>query len=138
MRVLERFKRDRSGAAAVEAALIVPVLVAVLVFGSEAYLLSRAKGDMRAGVDAAAQLAMTGSRDTAALRQSILTAWKAKPTDASAAVTRFCECAGAAAACTPCPDASPASILFRLQARGTFSSPVFGQTLQHTQVVRVR
>lgn len=138
MRLLRRFSDDRRGAAAVEAALVVPVLAGVLIFGSEAFMLSRAQGDMRAGVDAAAQLAMTGSRDTAALRQAVLTAWKSKPADASATATRFCECGGTPAECRPCPDNTPPSIFFRFQARGTFESPVFGQTLQHTQVVRVR
>lgn len=136
--LLQKLRKNSSGAAALEAALVVPLLAGVCVLGSEAFMLGRAVTDMRAAVDAGAHLTMAGAKDAAAIRTAAYSEWQRRPADATLAVVRYCQCGTQVAACTPCNGATPPDIYYRLEARATHVAPVFGQVITHRQVVRVR
>lgn len=121
-----------------EAALIAPILAGVFILASEGGLLASASSDLRAAVDTGAKLAMAGSRDTSAMQAAVLASWQNRPSDATATVTRICQCGTVVNACTPCDGVRPPEIYYRVVAEGTHSSPVFPARLVHRETVRVR
>lgn len=137
-RLFSRAGRCRSGGAAIEAAVIAPILAGVFILATEGGLLASASSDQRAAVETGAKLAMAGSKDTSAMRAAVLASWQNKPADATATVTRICQCGTVVNACTPCDGVSPPDIYYRVAAKGTHKSPVFQTTLAHSETIRVR
>ncbi|MDG4855110.1 MULTISPECIES: TadE/TadG family type IV pilus assembly protein [unclassified Mesorhizobium] len=144
-----RFHKNRCGAAAVEFALVLPVLVAVLFGVADGWSYVTNSLAMRAGVKTAANLVLAGATDESATQtiQSIaLASWEKKPDDAAVIVSRkyMCGATEVASSSTPCAGSSIPSIYIYIQASGTWTPPfTFGvfpgnSALSHQQVVRVR
>lgn len=138
-KLLIRLGLDERGASAVEMALILPILAAVVVLSSEGFLLMRTVTSMRSAVDSGAKLVMAGEANAGDVRTAVFTAWTNKPASPTVTVTRTCECAGVVqAACGICPDNTASQIFYTIQAQGRFTGTNFAQDIQRTQVVRVR
>jgi Flp pilus assembly protein TadG len=141
-----RFSKDRSGAAAVELAMVVPILCAVLLGTIDGWSYISNSLSMRAGVKTAANLVMAGSTDDSATQAAALASWEKKPTDAAVTVSRVYKCGTTVVAqATVCTGPKLNSIYVQIQASGTWKPPfIFGQVfpgdtaISHLQVVRVR
>ncbi|AZO06484.1 MULTISPECIES: TadE/TadG family type IV pilus assembly protein [unclassified Mesorhizobium] len=141
-----RFRRDRSGAAAVEFALVLPVLCVALLGTVDGWSYVTNSLSMRAGVKTAANLVLAGSGDDSSTRAAALASWEKKPTDAAVTVNRVYKCGTivVASASTMCGGSKVPTIFVEIQASGTWSPPfAFGPfphdtAMGHQQVIRVR
>ncbi|RAZ86964.1 pilus assembly protein [Mesorhizobium hawassense] len=141
---LIRFRRDSAGVAAVELALVMPVLCAALLGILDGWSYVTNSLAMRAGVKTAANLVMAGGDDTAT-QAAALASWEQKPTDAAVTVTRSYQCGTTVVTSTTiCSGPKVPTVFVQIQASGTWKPPfTFGvfphdTVIGHVQVVRVR
>ncbi|TIO19733.1 MAG: pilus assembly protein [Mesorhizobium sp.] len=140
-----RFRKNRSGAAAVEFALVLPVLCVALFGIADGWSYVTSSMAMRAGVKTAANLLLAGGGDDTAVQAAALASWEKKPSDAAITVTRTYKCGTTVVtSSTTCAGSKVPSIYVQIQASGTWVPPfTFGvfpgnSALDHQQVVRVR
>ncbi|TGP20311.1 MULTISPECIES: TadE/TadG family type IV pilus assembly protein [unclassified Mesorhizobium] len=140
-----RFRKNRSGAAAVEFALVLPVLCTALFGVADGWSYVTNSLAMRAGVKTAANLLLAGASDDTAVQAAALASWEKKPTDAAVAVTRSYKCGTTVVTSTTlCAGPKLPSVFVQIQASGTWVPPfTFGPfpkdtALGHQQVIRVR
>ncbi|RUT96363.1 pilus assembly protein [Mesorhizobium sp. USDA-HM6] len=140
-----RFRKNRSGAAAVEFALVLPVLCAALFGIADGWSYVTSSLAMRSGVKTAANLLLAGAADDNAIQAAALSSWQKKPDDAAVAISRTYKCGTiVVVSSTVCAGSKLPSIYVQIQASGTWVPPFsFGvfphnTALSHVQVVRVR
>ncbi|AZO70401.1 MAG: pilus assembly protein [Mesorhizobium sp.] len=140
-----RFRKNRSGAAAVEFALVLPVLCAALFGIVDGWSYVTNSLAMRAGVKTAANLLLAGATDDSAVQAAAVASWEKKPDDAAIAVTRTYKCGTTVVTSTTiCAGSKLPSVFVQIQASGTWVPPfTFGPfpkdtALGHQQVIRVR
>lgn len=139
MRTINRLINDRSGAAAVEFAVIAPLLGAIVIGLMVAWEPATAMLRMRAAVHAGAVYVRSGGTDDAQTYRVVEEAWERKPADADVTVTRACLCGSVAQACTTvCTNQTPPSVYVTIAATSTDTSLAFGKTMARSEVVRVR
>jgi len=134
-----RFARSKGGAAAVEMALVAPMLAAVLVgIANYAPELDQAH-KMRDAVQSAATYVMTGGTDPTAIQTVATNAWTGYATGDSVTVTQWCACSGVSGSCsTLCSDQSVPQGFTQIAATMTYVGPLGSQTLNASQTVRTR
>jgi Flp pilus assembly protein TadG len=139
MRVFRALKDER-GVAALEFALILPILVAVVLFGLDGWMRINQVTQMRSAVQAGSRYYQSGGSDDTAAAQLALAAWNHAPGDAAVNTARSCTCNGVGASCSSlCADQTLPKTFVTLTATGGYSDPMVGsQTLTETGVVRVR
>ncbi|CAN7486038.1 pilus assembly protein [Mesorhizobium amorphae] len=140
-----RFRKNRSGAAAVEFALVLPVLCTALFGIADGWSYVTSSLAMRAGVKTAANLVMAGATDDSAIQAAAVASWEKKPDDAAVTVTRSYKCGTTVVtSTTTCAGPKVSSVFVQIQASGTWVPPfTFGvfpgnSAISHQQVVRVR
>ncbi|RRH94807.1 pilus assembly protein [Mesorhizobium tamadayense] len=140
-----RFRKNRSGAAAVEFALVLPILCTALFGIADGWSYVTSSMAMRAGVKTAANLLLAGATDDSAVQAAAVASWEKKPSDAAIVVTRSYKCGTTMVTSTDiCAGPKLPSIYVQVQASGTWVPPfTFGvfphnSALGHQQVVRVR
>ncbi|PBC02367.1 TadE/TadG family type IV pilus assembly protein [Mesorhizobium sp. WSM3860] len=140
-----RFRKNRSGSAAVEFALVLPMLCAALFGIADGWSYVTNSMAMRAGVKTAANLLLAGATDDNAVQAAALASWQKKPADAAIVVTRSYKCGTTVVTSTTvCAGSKLPSVFVQIQASGTWVPPfTFGvfpgnSALGHQQVVRVR
>ena len=140
MRTLRRLIDDTRGAAAVEFAVIVPLLGAIVVGLMVAWEPATAMLRMRAAVHAGATYVRNGGTDDATARRVVEEAWERKPSDADVDVTRACLCGAVAQSCTTICSANqaPPSVYVTIAATSTAAGGATGKTLARSEIVRVR
>ncbi|TGY89032.1 pilus assembly protein [Marinicauda algicola] len=107
MKTVLAFLAERRANAAIEFALIAPVLAAMLIGLVDFGRMTFERSDMLAAARSGSQYFMAGGTDTARAQTIIESAWTHMPASAVVNVHRLCECAGAAAQCyQPCADGS--------------------------------
>jgi Flp pilus assembly protein TadG len=137
---------DQSGVAAIEFAIIAPLLGLMLLAIVDSWSLASSALAMRAGISAAANYIIQGGRTDATAQALALSAWQDAPADAAVTVSRVCSCSGTVVGCsTLCTGTSkPASIFVHVLATGTWTGPFTTDympitlTLSREQVVRLR
>jgi Flp pilus assembly protein TadG len=141
----KRFGRDRGGIAAVELALVMPVLCATLLGVLDGWSYVTSSLAMRSGVKTAANLVMAGGADDSATQAAALASWEHKPDDAAVTVSRTYKCGTTVVTSTTiCSGPKVPSVFVQIQASGTWKPPfTFGvfprdTLIGHLQVVRVR
>ena len=139
-----RFGTDRTGIAAVELALVMPVLCATLLGILDGWSYVTNSLAMRAGVKTAANLVMAGGDDNAT-QAAALASWEQKPADAAVTVTRSYKCGTTVVTSTTiCSGPKMPTVFVQIQASGTWKPPfTFGPypnntVIGHVQVIRVR
>jgi Flp pilus assembly protein TadG len=143
--LLRRFVGDVTATAAIQMAILLPVMIAGFLSMTDMWSLLSTNIDMRAGVNAAANLAMQGEADTTMLQAAALDGWSNPPSDAAVAVDRSCSCSGMAVACTTlCSGQKAPQILVTIKATGTWNAPFsvsalpIQEVVANQQVIRVR
>lgn len=137
--MLVRFLRNRSGASAVEFALIAPILAGILAMGWGVWqgeaAVERAKTALRAGAE---YYTAAGTSDATA--QSIaLNAWAQAPANASVTAARACYCNGVVTGCTtPCTVGQQRTVYVTLTATAAGQGVFSGHTQSQQEVVRVQ
>jgi Flp pilus assembly protein TadG len=136
---VRRFVSDSGGAAAVEFALIVPVLAGLVVAIDDVSSISTGTAAMQTASRAAIQYAMAGGTDMNAARTLGMQAWDQKPSDANMTVVQACLCATVVSDCNaPCPDNSVPTKWVTVDVQGTFGGNIYHRTPHLTERVRLR
>ena len=139
VRHILRFLAAARGAAAVEFAIILPVLAAMVIGIAQYGGMVIAYQQMHDGVEAGAVYVMRGGSDMTAAKDISLGAWPNKPGDASVTATHTCSCAGVSNSCTSlCPDNSYPQAFTTIAASGTYSGLYGSQSMSTTHVVRTQ
>ncbi|HTI66064.1 MAG TPA: hypothetical protein VL460_00805 [Caulobacteraceae bacterium] len=133
------FGRDRAGVAAVELALIAPVIAAMALVSYEVWQVAARTEDMRTALQTGAQYYMNGGTSDTAAQALAISSWENAPPDAAVGVSRACVCGQAAQVCTLlCSDGAPPASIITLSATATRPQAMFSKTISTQRVVRVR
>lgn len=140
------FSRDESGVAAIEFAIIVSILLVVFLGLVSVWSAMVTSDNMRDSAEAAANYLVQGGTSDSQAQTIAEAAWQSRPDDGTVAISRACNCNGAAVDCTTlCPITNkPPNIEVTIQASGTWTSPapvirtLASRTLVQQVVVRVR
>lgn len=139
MTQMGRLRGDTGGAAAVEFALVLPILavfvIALIQYGG----MIIANQQMHNGVASGALYVMRGGSDATAIHDVSLSAWPNRPSDAGISVAQSCVCAGATSTCSSlCPDQSYPQTFTQITATGTYTGLFGNQAISATQVIRTQ
>ncbi len=134
------FWRNDRGAAAVEFAIIVPVLVAMFLAATQVWDASTRVNNLRLALRPATQYYMAGGTDDAQAVAFATSSWQSPPTDASITSARSYRCGQTATVSTTvlCADNKPPAIFVTLTASGSWTGVTYGSALSQTAVVRVK
>lgn len=137
--LLRRFARHRGGAAAVEMALVAPLLAGIMVgIANYAPELDQAH-KMRDAVQAAGTYVMTGGTDPTAIQAVATNAWTGYASGDAVSVTQWCSCAGVTGSCnTLCADSTVPQGYTQISASMTYVGPLGSTPLSASQTVRTR
>ncbi len=137
--------RNDSASAAVEFAMILPILCLVCLGIIDGWSFVSSSMSMRAGVKTAANLLMEGAANDATTQAVALASWNNPPADAQVTIVRQYVCGSTVVTSTSlCGGTKAPSILVQIQATATWAPPFsFGvfstpQTIGNQQVIRVR
>jgi Flp pilus assembly protein TadG len=132
--------RDERGVAAIEFALIVPILAAFIVLGIDGWTRINQTSQMRSAVQTGARYYQGGGSDDTAAAQLALASWNNAPHGAQVTTARSCTCGGAGASCSSlCAGQDLPQVYVTLTATGGFSDLMTGPTsLTQSGTVRVR
>ena len=136
---LRRILRDSQGAAAVEFALVLPFLAAILIgIGNLAPVLG-ATHAMRDGVSAGSLYVMSGGRNPTTIRDVTLAAWTGHSNSDVVTVTQYCTCADVQGSCTTlCADGTIPVGYTSIHASTVFSGLNGTTPLSADQLIRTR
>lgn len=136
---MRRLLHDRRGGAAVEFAIIAPVLGAILavlvsVWGDATTVLR-----MRAAVHAGAGYLRTPAADPELTRDVVIQTWEEMPAGAEISVQTSCLCGETAGGCAVlCPSGDPPAVYVTIRAATGSPDQQIGRTYTAAEVVRVR
>lgn len=138
LRATMRFIRDAKGIAAVEFALIVPVLALLTVFMSDIGMAAVGAMNMESAVRSSIQYAMNGGVDMTVAKQVGLNAWPEQPADASFETSKECKCGSDVVTCSQlCTDGSQPGNFVTAVATGTLGGSIIHFRKTTTQTVQV-
>lgn len=139
-KILMPFWRNERGAAAVEFAIIVPVLVGMFLAATQVWDASTRVNNMRLALRPATQYYMGGGTSDAQAIALGNAAWQSPPANASLTSARSCRCGQTVQDCaTPvCADGKAESVFVTLTASGSWTGVTYGSSLSQTAVVRVK
>lgn len=129
----------RRGTAAVEFALVVPVLAALLLGVFDLGQMAYDRTDLHGAVRSGAQYFMAGGDSPEAATALIEQSWTNRPPNSGVAVVRCCKCSEVDAPCGQlCPDGSVPDIIHQITATASFVG-VFGEyEVEVEETVRAR
>lgn len=132
------FLRGADGTAAIEFALLLPVLVLGVLFLSDAVTIGTGSSEMQTAVRASIQYAMNGGTDMTVAKQQGILAWADKPSDGTLSLTKACTCGASAGVCgSLCADGSDPATYITGVATGTLGGNVLSISKTVTESVRV-
>jgi Flp pilus assembly protein TadG len=115
---------DQSGSAAVEFAILGPVLSFAILAMVNVWSFASAVLEARSALESGATYVLQGGSDPATAQSLSLAQWSGKPADASVTASKSCLCASAAAQCSLlCSDGSAPLTVISLHATGTWQAP---------------
>ena len=137
--------RDDAGVAAVEFAMVLPILCLVLLGILDGWSYVTSSLSMRAGVKTAANLVMGGSTNDAATKAVAIASWENRPEDGQVTLTRIYMCGTTVVdASALCSGPKVPSVYVQIQASATWVPPfTFGafsapSVIGHLEMIRVR
>lgn len=132
------FRRSEQGVAAVEFALIAPVLAVGIIGLADVADLGFQRTQMHTALRSGAQYFMAGGTNPDAAEEVIKKSWKRMPPDAVVEASLSCTCAGVAASCTTlCADGSYPNVFYHIEATANLGN-VFGIPTTIDEDVRAR
>ncbi|MHA6287621.1 TadE/TadG family type IV pilus assembly protein [Maricaulis sp. CAU 1757] len=139
VRTLLAFVTCRRGAAAVEFAVIVPVLAALLLGVFDLGRLAHDRTDLHGAVRNGAQYFMAGGDDPDDAVAIVEQSWTSRPENSMVRVVRCCKCAEVDAPCGQlCADGSVPDIVQQIEASAYYAG-LFGEyEVSVTEMVRAR
>ncbi|MBI1212238.1 MAG: hypothetical protein GC190_12300 [Alphaproteobacteria bacterium] len=136
---LLRIRNDESGVAAVEFALVAPILAMSLVFLVDLSNYAIQRTDMESALRSGVQYFMNGGSDLDKAKEVVLASWTSKPENATVVVERFCMCANIEHACNAtCDDGTYPLSYSRIRAVAQYDNLLIDMTNNADQTVRVR
>ena len=136
---------NERGAAAVELALIAPVLAIIGLGLLDGWSLASAVLYMRASVVTATSLYMQGAGDDRYVREAALKTWQRRPQDAEIVISRIYRCGTEVVTATSiCTGSVAPAIYVKVKATGSWTAPApvaflaTNQSLVHEALIRVR
>lgn len=139
MAALRHIFRDQRGAAAVELAIIAPVLAGLALVSLEIWQTGAAQQKAAAALDVATDYYMNGGLDDATAVQAALDGWLDRPEGATVTSARLARCGDAPADPTQvCGDGRMAAIYVALEADSTREGAIYSARVRATRTVRVR
>ena len=139
MRWLARFGGDRRGVAAVELALVAPILTGVILGSYSLWDAASRRQDVRSALNTGSQYYFNGGSDDAAASQVVQSAWQRRPTVSSISITRSTACgATPLVGGTTCPDGSQPATYVQMQLTANDPTAMMTPQVLETRVVRVR
>lgn len=139
IRRLKSIGRDQRGAAAVELALIAPILAMVLVISFAVWQQMAAHQQLRETLNTGAEYYMNGGVDDAYAETLMLNVWEDRPDDSAVDATRACFCGATATSCSSlCAGSTQTSVYVNLSAEAPHTFLTSETTLSEARSVRVR
>jgi Flp pilus assembly protein TadG len=130
---------DQRGVAAVEFALIAPVLAVVVAGIALVAPFVQANNAMRDGLTAGSRYVMAGGTSPTVIQSITLSAWPGHGSSATATVTQYCSCAGVQNACTNlCADGTVPQGYTVIQTSSPYGGSLTQQTITAQQTIRTR
>ncbi|TIX11931.1 MAG: pilus assembly protein [Mesorhizobium sp.] len=137
--------RDKTGIAAVEFAMVLPILCLVCLGIADGWSYVTSYLQMRAGVKTAANLVMAGATNDAGTQAVAFSSWDNKPEDAAVVLVRSYKCGTTVVdETTICGGTKLPNAFIQITATGTWVPPFnFGifpdpRVMTHQEVIRVR
>lgn len=125
IRFLRRFIGEAKGIAAIEFALIAPVLAIIAILMTDVGIAAMGAMNMESAVRASVQYIMNGGSDTSVAKDVGMNAWASRPSDATLKTTKFCKCGSSAISCTStCTGGALPSAFFTAAATGTLGGSI--------------
>jgi len=141
-KLLKGLRRSERGAAAVEFALLIPIISAVLLGLVNYGLAMFDKMELTSATRAGAQLALLDTSDTTAIKQAVVDSTNLSLTIANVTTSQACECAdGSAVTCgDPCGDGSANRYYFTVNSSYAHNLLLLGTsvTLNGSATVRTK
>lgn len=139
LKFLRTLTRNKTGTAAVEFALTVPImlfaLLGVVDLGHSVYQRADMESALRAGI----QYFMNGGSDLSLAQQVVNDSWTTKPANVTIVADQVCLCGTAVHACTTlCGDGTYPASFNRLRATAVFPGILVDNAYSSEQTVRVR
>lgn len=137
--MLKRFASDRKGIAAIEFAMLLPIMASVIVLTLDVSLHVVNRMRMESAIRSGIQYLMYNGRDLDQLQSVVETSWSPAPANAVVTTERYCLCFEARHTCTVlCSDDSAPESYFGVSTSGTLDGFVVNTTLQGSEEIRVR
>jgi Flp pilus assembly protein TadG len=139
LKSMRKLARNKSGAAAVEFALTVPILLFALLgvvdLGRSVYQRADMESALRAGI----QYFMNGGSDLTLAQQIVNESWTTKPQGVTVVADQVCFCGTAVSACNAVCSGGAYPVSFnRLSATAVFPGILVDNAYSAQQTVRVR
>ena len=139
MRVLSSFARDDGGAAAVELAIIVPIIAGLAMLSLQVWKVGVEQQQAAAALDVAADYYMAGGLSDTAAAQAARDAWDDAPPNATVTFARSARCGSESVAMTAlCAAERAPAIYVTVTASGSTSGDAADTRVRATRMIRVR
>lgn len=136
---LKWFARDRRGVAAVEFALLLPLMVAALIMTLDVSLHVVNRTRMHSAIRSGIQYLMDNGRDLDQLKSIVEMSWSSAPADAAVTTQRYCLCVEIPHACNVlCADDTAPDSYFSVNTSGSLDGFIVSTSLAASENVRVR
>ena len=134
------FGSDQRGVAAVEMALVGPVIAVLALVSMNLWQATLRRQQQDEALRVASQYYMLGGADDARARELGLAAWVDRPANGNLTVSRVYRCGDAAVAATELCGAeqTPPATMVRIVASATFEGAAFQASQVRSEMVRVR
>ena len=137
--IFRRGLDDQRGVAAVEFALVAPVLAAVLVGIAMVGPFLAANNGMHDAITAGSRYVMAGGTNPTAIEAVTLSAWSGHTSSDTATVSQYCTCAGVQGSCSAlCSDGTVPQGYTVIATTSPYTGLLGDQTITAQQMVRTR
>ena len=135
---ISNLTKKNDGVAAVEFALVLPVLASIAILMPDVSQAVVGVVQMESAAQASVQYAMEGGVSASMAKTIGMQAWTSKPSDAALTTAEYCLCGAAAGTCGQvCADGANPGTYFSVTASGTFGGSVISFQKSVTRVVRI-
>ena len=132
------FARDTRGAAAVEFAIVAPVLALLLVGLVQGWFDVKQRMDAQTALQAGIRYYHQGGATDATAKALAIRAWPNKPAEGDVLINRSCTCSQVVVLCTATCDSTPPAVTVSVATTYRANSLLGSENVQFQQSVRIR